>query len=80
MRRLALLCWVFALATAPVGAAEVTVGDLTIEGPWARASIGAARAGAAYLTIVNRGAEIDRLVSVGGDAPCQARRAAQDPQ
>ncbi len=64
MKRLALLCWILALATAPLSAAEVTVGDLTIEQAWARASIGAARAGAAYLTIVNRGAALDRLVSV----------------
>jgi copper(I)-binding protein len=64
MRRLALLCWIIALAAAPVRGAELTVGDLTIDRPWARASIGAARAGAAYLTIVNRGAAIDRLVSV----------------
>jgi len=42
----------------------LTAGDLTIEAPWARASIGAARAGAAYLTIVNRGAGLDWLVSV----------------
>ena len=64
MRRLTLFCWIVAFAVAPVRAAELTVGDLTIEGPWARASIGAARAGAAYLTIVNRGAAVDRLVSV----------------
>ena len=64
MRSLALLCWILALAAAPVRGAELTVGDLTIEGPWARASIGAARAGAAYLTIVNRGVSVDRLMSV----------------
>ena len=64
MRRLALFCWILALAAVPVRAADLTAGDLTIEAPWARASIGAARAGAAYLTIVNRGAAIDRLVSV----------------
>jgi len=64
MRRLALLCWIVALAAAPVRAADLTAGDLTIQAPWARASIGAARAGAAYLTIVNRGSAIVRLVSV----------------
>ena len=40
------------------------VGPLTIEAPWARASAGAARAGAAYLRIVNAGARDDRLVGV----------------
>jgi copper(I)-binding protein len=64
MKRLALLIWILAVATAPVRAAELTAGDLAIEGPWARASIGAARAGAAYLTVVNRGTAADRLVSV----------------
>lgn len=43
-------------------------GPLTIEAPWARASAGAARAGAAYLRIVNAGAEADRLVGVSSPA------------
>ncbi|MDE0334148.1 MAG: copper chaperone PCu(A)C [Defluviicoccus sp.] len=38
------------------------LGPLTVEAPWARASAGAARAGAAYLRIVNAGAETDRLL------------------
>jgi periplasmic copper chaperone A len=48
----------------PVLAAEVTAGTLTLQQAWARASIGPAKAGAAYLTIVNRGAEADRLLAV----------------
>ena len=40
------------------------VEPLTIEAPWARASAGAAKAGAAYLRIVNAGARDDRLVGV----------------
>ena len=47
------------------------LGALTVEVPWARASAGAARAGAAYLRIVNAGARDDRLVGVS--APVAAR-------
>ncbi len=42
----------------PVGAslaADTIVGGLTISNPWARASTGGPRPGAAYLTIVNKG-------------------------
>ncbi len=46
-------------------------GPLTIEVPWARASAGAARAGAAYLRIVNAGAEADRLL--GASSPVAER-------
>lgn len=43
-------------------------GPLTVEAPWARATVGAARAGAAYLRVVNAGAEADRLVGVSSPA------------
>ena len=46
------------------GAGMHKLGELTVESPWARASAGAARAGAAYLKIVNAGAENDRLIGV----------------
>ncbi|MCB2100574.1 MAG: copper chaperone PCu(A)C [Rhodobacterales bacterium] len=41
-------------------------GDLTIHAPWARASAGMARAGAAFMTITNTGAA-DRLISASAD-------------
>ena len=41
---------------------EFMLGNLLIGHPWARASIGAATAGAAYLTITNQGTTSDRLV------------------
>lgn len=53
------------------GAGRHNLGELTVESPWARASAGAARAGAAYLRIVNAGARDDRLVGVS--APVAAR-------
>lgn len=45
---------------------EVKLDDLTIGHPWARASAGPVRNGAAYLTVHNAGAE-DSLVAVAGD-------------
>ena len=56
------------LAFAGSGSAEDThLGDLHIESPWARASIGPAKAGAAYVTVVNHGSEADRLLAVETD-------------
>lgn len=43
-----------------------TVGDLTVTAPWARASAGMARAGAAFMTIENAGAG-DRLIAASAD-------------
>lgn len=44
-------------------AADFTAGELRIEQPWARASATkAAKAGAAYLTVINLGVEPDRLI------------------
>lgn len=39
-------------------------GEVTIEAPWARASIGISRPAAAYLTLRNEGSEPDVLTSV----------------
>jgi copper(I)-binding protein len=48
----------------PAFAADaVTVGDLRIMQPWARASAGHGNAGAAFMTIVNSADEEDRLTS-----------------
>lgn len=48
-----------------------TLGDLKIDHPWARASAGAAAAGAAYMQISTRGATADRLV--GASSPVAAK-------
>lgn len=61
---LALLLGLAAPASlAPAAAHEFKLGDLHVDHPWARASIGAAKAGAAYVTITNHGSETDRLVA-----------------
>lgn len=48
------------LVPAAATAADVRLGDLSIEQPWARASVAAN--GAAYMTIRTSGAEADRLI------------------
>ena len=52
-------------------AGALTLGDLTIEAAWTRATPGAARTGAGYLTVTNHGAAADRLI--GGQAPFAER-------
>ena len=48
---------------------EFKAGTVMLDHPWARATVPAAKVGGGYLTIVNSGAEADRLVSasVGPD-------------
>jgi len=65
--------WVFTLPGAGAGhkahntvapAKTVARGGITVAGAWARASAGRARNGAAYFTIFNKGAKVDRLIGV----------------
>lgn len=53
-----------AMMTAQAGADSVRIGDVIIEGPWARASIGTSRPAAAYLSIRNEGSEPVSLTQV----------------
>ena len=55
-----------ALVSNLAAAADYTLGDLAIHKPWARASIGQAQAGAAYVTVMNKGSLPDRLIAVEG--------------
>ncbi len=55
-------CFVVVMVFAgPVVASDVTKGDITVADAWARASI--VKNGAAYVTIMNRGAKADRLIA-----------------
>ncbi|HEX6120344.1 MAG TPA: copper chaperone PCu(A)C [Dongiaceae bacterium] len=56
------MAWPPRLAAA--AASDVTAGALTIQHPWSRATAASAKAGALYLTVVNSGAEDDRLLGV----------------
>jgi len=59
----ALIAW-----NTDVNAGEIKLGQLEIKAPWARASAGKAKNGAAYITqIINHGAAADRLVAVSSD-------------
>ncbi len=51
----------------PTMAADYKTGDITVSDPWARASMGMARAGAAFMTINNAGGADDTLVSAAAD-------------
>ena len=65
------LTLVFALLLGFAGSAaagEAMKGDIHVDRPWARASIGAAKAGAAYMTLANHGSQADRLLAVETDA------------
>ncbi|MCW5698849.1 MAG: copper chaperone PCu(A)C [Rhodospirillales bacterium] len=48
-------------------AADAAVGNIVVQGPWARASASMAKAGAAFMTIENKGSALDRLVSASAD-------------
>src|SRR3954451_22966990 len=56
-----------ALWGAPADAQEVKAGDLVITQPWSRATPGGAKIAGGFLTIENKGAAPDRLVSGAGD-------------
>lgn len=56
-----------------VQAHDYKLGDLTIEHPWAPASIGAAKAGAAYMKVVNEGQTSDLLIAVASPAAEHAK-------
>ncbi|MEH2609105.1 copper chaperone PCu(A)C [Bradyrhizobium sp. AZCC 1693] len=61
------LATLFALLSAPAPAQEVKAGDLVITQPWSRATPGGAKIAGGFLTIENKGAAPDRLISGAGD-------------
>ena len=54
----------FLLFAFPATAESVRGGDLVVEAPWARASIGTSRPSAAYITIRNEGSSADVLTGI----------------
>lgn len=56
------------LLAAAVLAGTAAAGEMAVEGAWARATAPGASVGAAYLTIVNAGAQDDTLLSVASAA------------
>jgi copper(I)-binding protein len=65
--------WVASIAFAVAAAAAdmAKVGDITIQEPWVRASLGNAPNSAAYMTLATVGAAPDRLI--GGSTPAAER-------
>ncbi len=67
--RVALLTFVALSASFSLTLADgIKHGDLMIVDPWSKASIGKAKAGAAYFELVNNGEAVDRLIAVKTDA------------
>ncbi len=64
MRHVLIATTIVSLATlaAPSVAHDYMAGDIRVEHPWARATIGKAKNGAVYMTLVNAGSAPDRLV------------------
>lgn len=63
---------IFAMNAAPSWAHEFTQGDITVDHPWARPSLGASPNGVAYMIITNTGEVADRLVSVSTEVSKKA--------
>ena len=62
-----LAAFALALCAAPAAADDVKAGDLVISQAWSRATPGGAKVAGGYLTIENKGAAADKLVSVSAD-------------
>ena len=60
MARRCLAC----LCGGAAAAETYTAGAIEVDNPWARATPKGAPVGGAYMTIINKGAEVDRLVAV----------------
>ncbi len=54
------------LPFADIKAEDYKVGGIVVAHPWARATAGMAKTGAAFMTIRNGGKEVDRLVAIKG--------------
>ena len=63
----AALLALLALLAAPAPAQEIKAGDLVITQPWSRATPGGAKIAGGFVTIENKGAAPDRLISGAGD-------------
>jgi len=57
----------FAVLSASAHAQEIKAGDLVITQPWSRATPGGAKIAGGFVTIENKGAAPDRLISGAGD-------------
>ena len=69
-------------ASAAMACETVTIGDLTVEHAWSKATIGAGRPGVFYVEITNTGSTDDALVGIAtpaaGDADAEHETVVQD--
>lgn len=68
MKTLAFSAILTLTASASFACETVTLGDLTIQNAWSRATIGADRPGVLYLEITNKGGTVDALVGIATPA------------
>jgi copper(I)-binding protein len=71
MKRAAILFAIFSLIAGPAAAEDYAAGSIQIGNPWMRATPRGADVASAYLTVVNRGTEAERLI--GGSIPGVSR-------
>ncbi|MBO6519827.1 MAG: copper chaperone PCu(A)C [Rhodospirillales bacterium] len=64
---LAVFAFAAIFAADDASADDMKMNGIMVEQPWARATAGPAKAGAAYMTLVNHGDETDRLVGAKSD-------------
>ena len=55
-------CVLLTPATGSVAAHDYAAGNIVVDHPWARATVGTSRPGGAYLTVINKGKTADRLI------------------
>lgn len=68
MKHMALALAVLAAPSAALACEAVTIGDISIQHPWSRATIGAARPAVFYVEITNAGATDDALTGIATPA------------
>jgi periplasmic copper chaperone A len=56
-------CVLLAPGTGAVAAHDYAAGNIVVDHPWARATVGTSRPGGAYLTVINKGKTADRLIA-----------------
>ncbi len=71
-RKIWLLAILLSLWGAAAAAETFKAGSIEVDNPWARATPKGAPVGGAYMTITNKGAEPDRLISVSSPVANQA--------
>lgn len=69
-----------AFVVSPASARDYRLGELRIADPWARATPGKARTGAAYVTISNRGETVDKVIALSTPAARKAELHAHQMQ